>query len=134
MNNKFKIFDVCLISIITITIYQFIKFLKYGFFDVSMFFSCLLGVVLFIIAFYIRFRKNKSNKLPDYDERHIQIIKNFIVNIFFILVFFISLSIYILYELDIDYISVKALFIFVISIWILLMILAVIFIIKNLKE
>lgn len=134
MNNKFKIFDVCLISIITITMYQFIKYLKYGTFDVSIFFSHLLGVALFLIFFYILFRKNKNNKLPDYDERHKQIIKNFIVNIFFVLIFFISLSIYILYELDVKYISINTLFIFIISIWVLLVISAIIFIIKNLKE
>ena len=87
MKNKFNTLSISIASIIGIVIYQFLKYIKYEKIDISMLVGYLLGNVLFLIFFYIKFKKNKSNKLPDYDERHKEIIKNFVKNMFYIMVF-----------------------------------------------
>ena len=80
MKNKFNTLSISIASVIGIVIYQFLKYIKYEKIDISMLVGYLLGTVLFLIFFYIKFKKNKSNKLPDYDERHKEIINNFVKN------------------------------------------------------
>ena len=94
----------------------------------------LLGNVLFLIFFYIKFKKNKSDKLPDYDERHKEIINNFVKNMFYIMVFIQTIAVLILDILDIKYISTRILLIYIIFIWIFLVFSSIIFMKKNFKE
>ena len=134
MKNKFNTLSISIASIIGIVIYQFLKYIKYEKIDISMLVGYLLGHVLFLIFFYIKFKKNKSNKLPDYDERHKEIIKNFVKNMFYIMVFIQTIAVLILDILDIKYISTRILLIYIIFIWIFLVFSSIIFMKKNFKE
>lgn len=134
MKNKFNTLSISIASIIGIVIYQFLKYIKYEKIDISMLVGYLLGNVLFLIFFYIKFKKNKSNKLPDYDERHKEIIKNFVKNMFYIMVFIQTIAVLILDILDIKYISTRILLIYIIFIWIFLVFSSIIFMKKNFKE
>ncbi len=134
MKNKFNTLSISIASVIGIVIYQFLKYIKYEKIDISMLVGYLLGNVLFLIFFYIKFKKNKSNKLPDYDERHKEIIKNFVKNMFYIMVFIQTIAVLILDILDIKYISTRILLIYIIFIWIFLVFSSIIFMKKNFKE
>lgn len=134
MKNKFNTLSISIASVIGIVIYQFLKYIKYEKIDISMLVGYLLGNVLFLIFFYIKFKKNKSNKLPDYDERHKEIIKNFVKNMFYIMVFIQTIAVLILDILDIEYISTRLLLIYIIFIWIFLVFSSIIFMKKNFKE
>lgn len=134
MKNKFNTLSISIASVIGIVIYQFLKYIKYEKIDISMLLGYLLGNVLFLIFFYIKFKKNKSNKLPDYDERHKEIIKNFVKNMFYIMVFIQTIAVLILDILDIKYISTRILLIYIIFIWIFLVFSSIIFMKKNFKE
>ena len=134
MKNKFNTLSISIASIIGIVIYQFLKYIKYEKIDISMLVGYLLGNVLSLIFFYIKFKKNKSNKLPDYDERHKEIIKNFVKNMFYIMVFIQTIAVLILDILDIKYISTRILLIYIIFIWIFLVFSSIIFMKKNFKE
>lgn len=134
MKNKFNTLSISIASVIGIVIYQFLKYIKYEKIDISMLVGYLLGNVLFLIFFYIKFKKNKSNKLPDYDERHKEIIKNFVKNMFYIMVFIQTIAVLILDILDIEYISTRLLLMYIIFIWIFLVFSSIIFMKKNFKE
>lgn len=134
MKNKFNTLSISIASVIGIVIYQFLKYIKYEKIDISMLVGYLLGNVLFLIFFYIKFKKNKSNKLPDYDERHKEIINNFVKNMFYIMVFIQTIAVLILDILDIKYISTRLLLIYIIFIWIFLVFSSIIFMKKNFKE
>lgn len=134
MKNKFNTLSISIASVIGIVIYQFLKYIKYEKIDISMLLGYLLGNVLFLIFSYIKFKKNKSNKLPDYDERHKEIIKNFVKNMFYIMVFIQTIAVLILDILDIKYISTRILLIYIIFIWIFLVFSSIIFMKKNFKE
>ena len=134
MKNKFNTLSISIASVIGIVIYQFLKYIKYEKIDISMLVGYLLGNVLFLIFFYIKFKKNKSDKLPDYDERHKEIIKNFVKNMFYIMVFIQTIAVLILDILDIEYISTRLLLIYIIFIWIFLVFSSIIFMKKNFKE
>ncbi len=134
MKNKFNTLSISIASVIGIVIYQFLKYIKYEKIDISMLVGYLLGNVLFLIFFYIKFKKNKSDKLPDYDERHKEIIKNFVKNMFYIMVFIQTIAVLILDILDIKYISTRILLIYIIFIWIFLVFSSIIFMKKNFKE
>lgn len=134
MKNKFNTLSISIASVIGIVIYQFLKYIKYEKIDISMLVGYLLGNVLFLIFFYIKFKKNKSNKLPDYDEKHKEIIKNFVKNMFYIMVFIQTIAVLILDILDIKYISTRILLIYIIFIWIFLVFSSIIFMKKNFKE
>lgn len=134
MKNKFNTLFISIASVIGIVIYQFLKYIKYEKIDISMLVGYLLGTVLFLIFFYIKFKKNKSNKLPDYDERHKEIINNFVKNMFYIMVFIQTIAVLILDILDIEYISTRLLLIYIIFIWIFLVFSSIIFMKKNFKE
>lgn len=134
MKNKFNTLSISIASVIGIIIYQFLKYIKYEKIDISMLVGYLLGNVLFLIFFYIKFKKNKSNKLPDYDERHKEIINNFVKNMFYIMFFIQTIAVLILDILDIKYISTRILLIYIIFIWIFLVFSSIIFMKKNFKE
>ncbi len=134
MKNKFNTLSISIASVIGIVIYQFLKYIKYEKIDISMLVGYLLGNVLFLIFFYIKFKKNKSDKLPDYDERHKEIINNFVKNMFYIMVFIQTIAVLILDILDIEYISTRLLLIYIIFIWIFLVFSSIIFMKKNFKE
>ena len=134
MKNKFNTLSISIASVIGIIIYQFLKYIKYEKIDISMLVGYLLGNVLFLIFFYIKFKKNKSDKLPDYDERHKEIINNFVKNMFYIMVFIQTIAVLILDILDIEYISTRLLLIYIIFIWIFLVFSSIIFMKKNFKE
>lgn len=134
MKNKFNTLSISIASVIGIVIYQFLKYIKYEKIDISMLVGYLLGNVLFLIFFYIKFKKNKSDKLPDYDERHKEIINNFVKNMFYIMVFIQTIAVLILDILDIKYISTRILLIYIIFIWIFLVFSSIIFMKKNFKE
>lgn len=134
MKNKFNTLSISIASVIGIVIYQFLKYIKYEKIDISMLVGYLLGNVLFLIFFYIKFKKNKSDKLPDYDERHKETINNFVKNMFYIMVFIQTIAVLILDILDIKYISTRILLIYIIFIWIFLVFSSIIFMKKNFKE
>lgn len=131
MKNKFNTLSISIASVIGIVIYQFLKYIKYEKIDISMLVGYLLGNVLFLIFFYIKFKKNKSDKLPDYDERHKEIINNFVKNMFYIMVFIQTIAVLILDILDIKYISTRILLIYIIFIWIFLVFSSIIFMKKS---
>jgi|GEM_PF-5623229 len=57
MKNKFNTLSISIASVIGIVIYQFLKYIKYEKIDISMLVGYLLGNVLFLIFFYIKFKK-----------------------------------------------------------------------------